>query len=179
MEIFGVLFELLLLIFYIGGWAISIYLIWFGRRKKSHTRIALGTLGMGVLVLVTLFLFACVGYGYYWSHSPSCVYEDTFAEKPLSNVHFISAIRESPGDSEHIVLRFKTDHSTFLHLLQKRYGNLPQVPFKELQQDHRGLMSALFLKPESEIYFLEEGHQTTVFGYTPDSETAVLNVDNN
>lgn len=165
---FAILFFLIL---FIGGWAISVFLFWFGSRKKSPTRITLGTLGIGVMTLGTLLVLGTKGYDYYRSHSPRCVFEDTFGEKPASDVSVISGIRQNSLDSESVDIRFKTSHSTFLRLLQKRCGDLQPTPFSEFQD--RSLASFLNLKPDSEIY----SASPVVFSYNPESGIAVFHED--
>lgn len=167
----------LFLLFIAVGWIISILFFWIGRRWKARTFYTLGLSGIVVLTLVTLPTAAYNGYTYYRSHSPRCIYQDIFREGPTPDVHFISGIHLSSADSDSVDLSFKASHSTFQHLLQKSFNGLPQSSLKELQEDHRGLGSSLDLKPDSEIYFLEESNGLTVFSYDPTSGIAILHTD--
>jgi hypothetical protein len=128
---FVILIWLLIAAIFGAFWLASLVVFIIGRRKKSRFMTWLGGIPLSGLTLLACLAIAVVGYGAIRSRNPRFVYQDTFHERPSSDVVAIQSDTWSFADSSHVYLRFHATENTFRRILPK---DVPRVSYAEYRE---------------------------------------------
>ena len=113
--IFSALTELVLMAVYAALWVSGLILLVIGFLKKRRAQKIVGW----VFIFLALVMTALNYWGEYRAHSPRYVYEETFHEKPPSDVIPLFGEDTSNWAASGIELRVKADRAGFDRLLQR------------------------------------------------------------
>jgi hypothetical protein len=112
-------------------WLGGLVLLIIGRKRKSRFLQWVGGAPFVLITIVSVITAATFSYFLVRASVPSYVYEDTFHQKPPSDVKEIKSNTWSFADSAHVYLKFRTTYKTFKDTLPK---NLARVSYSEYQE---------------------------------------------
>lgn len=166
----GIFMYLVLAIVFVGCWSVSVLLFIAARRKKWRFAQVLAGLVMVGITAFGLSLIGKIAYGYYRTCIPSLIYEDTFGEKPTSDVHFLYAHSGSFFDSAGTDLSFTADHDTF-ERLRNRWADMLDHSLSNQEQEMYLRQFRDRPTEQAEIYM---GHGRAKSGRTFNSQITIL-----
>jgi len=112
-------------------WIISLVTFLFGWWKKSRVLSWLGGVPLCGLSLIATLVLSLILFGIIRSGNPKHVFEDTFREKPSSDVTGIQSDTWYFADGGHTYLRFQASSQTFQRIRPK---HLPKATYEQCRE---------------------------------------------